>query len=227
MSTLILIPGLLSDREVFRHPAAHLNDLANISIVKWSDEDTPEKMVQKVLHLAPPRFSLTGHSMGGWVALEVMRRARDRVEKLCLLNTTARSDSEEKLNRRKQWIQAVEKGGFHQVAEELTTAFVHRKEVRDAVLSMFLRQGPTIFINQERAMIMRQECFSILPKIKCPLLLIHARSDRNFSLEEQQEIAKKVPQAKVAIVEDAGHMMPMEMPQAVTALIRYWLLYFI
>ena len=91
---------------------------------------------------------------------------------------------------------------------------------------MFLSEGPEVFIHQEQAMMQRKETLSILPQIACPTLLIHAAQDRNFSLQEHQELTAHIPGAKIAIVEDSGHMSPLEMPQAVTALLRFWLTYF-
>lgn len=75
-------------------------------------------------------------------------------------------------------------------------------------------------------MLQRTECLSILPKIMCPTLVIHGVQDKNFSLEEHQELVSNIPNSKLALIEDAGHMSPMEMPQAVTSLLRFWLTYF-
>ena len=85
---------------------------------------------------------------------------------------------------------------------------------------MFLQVGEKAFIAQEEAMMQRGECQSILSAITCPTLVIHSSQDKNFSLEEHQELTSKIQQAKLAIIEDCGHMSPMEMPQAATALLR-------
>jgi pimeloyl-ACP methyl ester carboxylesterase len=98
--------------------------------------------------------------------------------------------------------------------------------VKKPVLSMFLEVGEQVFINQENALINRSESMSILPTIKCPTMIVHAREDKNFSLEMHQELQVKIPRAKLAIVDDSGHMAPMERPQAITTLMRYWLTYF-
>jgi pimeloyl-ACP methyl ester carboxylesterase len=182
-------------------------------------------MVQQILGQAPPKFALAGHSMGGWLCLEVMRRAPERVTQLCLLNTTARGDSPEKLRKREQAIFRVENGEFAAVAKEIADLFIFNPSTKPQVEKMFLKEGKDVFIQQERAMIDRQECLSILPTIKCPTLIIHAARDKNFSLEEHQELAELIPNSMLAIVEDSGHMSPMEMPQAVTALMRFWLTY--
>lgn len=92
---LVLISGLLSNESLWHHQIRHLSDIASIQVISPS-QDTPKKMIQAILDQAPPIFALAGHSMGGWLSLEVMRAEPSRVSRLCLLNTTARDDSEEK-----------------------------------------------------------------------------------------------------------------------------------
>lgn len=134
---LILLPGLLSNEDLWRHQSSHLSDIASIYIFE-SIEDTPEKMVQAILDKAPDRFALAGHSMGGWLCLEVLKHAKSRISKLCLLNTTARSDSQEKKNRRNQMIEDVRKGKFPKVVQTLVENFVFNAAVKDSVKDMFL-----------------------------------------------------------------------------------------
>jgi pimeloyl-ACP methyl ester carboxylesterase len=221
-SPLILISGLLSNEYVWLHQVSHLSQLASISVA-CPTENTPEKMVQAILNKVPPVFALAGHSMGGWVCLEIMRVAPARVSKLCLLNTTARSDSDEKRAKREEMILGAKQGRFHEIVEEMASYFVYNPHLKEGVKEMFLSMGAEIFIQQEEAMISRRECLSILPSIGCPTLVIHAAKDKIFSLEEHEELATKIPNAKLAVIEDSGHMSPLEMPQAITTLLHCWL----
>lgn len=222
---LVLLSGLLSNPFVWQHQASHLNDIALIRIISPS-QNTPEKMVRAILDEAPPKFDLAGHSMGGWLCLEVMRAAPSRVNRLCLLNTTARIDSEEKKSRRQQMILNTEKGQFREVVRDIAENFVFNPLVKNDVEKMFLEVGEEVFIHQQQAMLARSECLSILSSIRCPTLVVHAAQDKNFPLEEHQELVNQIRDAKLAIVEDSGHMSPIEMPQAITALLRFWLTYF-
>lgn len=224
--TLILVCGLLSDEAIWHHQYKYLIEIAQIKIIRFIDEDTPEKMIHTILKQAPEKFALAGHSMGGWLALEIMRTAAMRVSKLCLLNTTARDDPPEKLHLRKEMIKVVNEGQFSIIAEKIAENFIDNLHIRKEAMEMFLRVGKQAFINQEKAMIIRNECMSILPRIACPTLVIHAMQDKIFSLEEHEELARKIPHAKLAIIEDSGHISPMEQPQAVTAFLRFWLTYF-
>lgn len=221
---LLLLPGLLSDARLWEHQTRHLADIASIQIISVS-QNTPEQMVSSILKKAPPAFALAGHSMGGWLCLEVMRTAPERVSQLCLLNTTARMDSEEKKMKRNGMIRKAEQGLFQEVVKDMVQKFVFNPLAKHEVEEMFLNQGKESFIHQEQAMLKREESQSILPTITCPVLAIHARQDTVFSLDEHEELVAQIKNAKLAIVEDSGHMSPMEVPQAITALLRYWLTY--
>ena len=221
---LVLIPGLLSDKTAWGYQAKHLSDIADATIISFHNEDTPDKMVQAILDQSPSQFALAGHSMGGWLALEVMRYAPERVAKLCLLNTTARPDSPDKLERRKQMIQMAKKGECFELAMQMSNALVFQESVKKEVQEMFLRRAPLRLICDQKAMIQRGDCFSILPTIQVPTLIIHARQDQVFTLEMHEEMKNLIPNAKLAIVEDSGHMSPMEQPETVTRLMRHWLL---
>lgn len=219
---LVLVSGLLSNDLLWTHQKDHLSAIADVRIVSPT-EDTPQKMVQAILDQAPPIFALAGHSMGGWLCLEAMRAAHARVSKLCLINTTARMDSEEKRAKRKEMILRAQNGQFREVAKDLVKNFVFNSRVSSAVERMFLQVGEEAFIRQEKAMLARRETMSILPRIHCPTLVIYASEDKVFSLEEHREIVENISKAKLELVENSGHMSPMEMPQAVTSLLRFWL----
>ncbi len=215
----VLVSGLLSNETLWKHQAIHLKDIASIQVVSPS-QNTSRKMVQEILENAPSSFILAGHSMGGWLCLEVLRAAPSRVLRLCLLNTTARGDSEEKKRGRQQMIQRVKEGGFREVVREIVEKFVFNPAVKNEVERMFLEVGAKTFVHQEEAMLARDECLSILPTIDCPTLVVHAAEDKNFSLEEHRELASSIKGAALAIVENSGHMSPMEAPQAITALLK-------
>lgn len=222
---LVLLPGLLSNEFLWQHQIDHLSDVADVTVIP-AIQDTPQKMIQSILDKAPPKFALAGHSMGGWLCLEIMRIAPTRVSKLCLLNTTKEMDLDQKRDRRQKMILQAEKGEFQDVVREIVENFIFNPLVKSKVERMFLDVGKETFIHQEKAMIARKECESILPSITCSTLVIHAAQDKVFSLEDHKELVNQIPSAKLAIIEDSGHMSPIEMPQAVSALLRFWLTYF-
>lgn len=220
---LLFISGLLSNECIWSHQIKSLRDRASIKVISPT-QDSPQKMVEAILEQAPNQFMLAGHSMGGWLCLEVMRRAKERVTKLCLLNTSAQSDTSEKKAKRKEMIQRAERGEFLEVVKELVEDFVFNTHVKNEVEKMFLEVGKEAFVRQEKSMLIRDECESILPLIRCPTLVIHAASDKVFKLEEHQKLTHSIPQAKLVIIELCGHMSPMEKPTAITSLLRSWIL---
>jgi pimeloyl-ACP methyl ester carboxylesterase len=222
---LVLLPGLLSNKSLWRHQSYHLNDIAEIYIIPTS-QNTPQKMIQSILKKAPSKFALAGHSMGGWLCLEIMKAFPDRVSKLCLLNTTARMDSKEKKIKRENMISKAQNGFFEEVVHALVDNFVFSSFVKKDVRKMFLEVGETAFINQQTSMLRREDSQLILPNISCPTLVVHAAKDIIFSIEEHKELVAEIKGAKLAIIEDSAHMSPLEMPQAITAFLRFWLTYF-
>ncbi|WP_454781580.1 alpha/beta fold hydrolase [Legionella sp. WA2022007384] len=225
-NTLVFLPGVLSDHRVWSYQATHLQDLVHCQIIPFTHGNMTEDLLQRVLNHVEGKFFLAGHSMGGWLALELARRAPERILKLCLLNTSAQPDSEEKHQRRIEMIRTVEQGAFQTVAAALADNYVYDERVKAEVLSMFLSVGPQTFLAQQKILLARDECNSFLASLTMPTLVMHARQDKNFSLAVHAELADKIPHAKLAIIEDSGHMSPMESPQAVTALLRLWLDYF-
>jgi pimeloyl-ACP methyl ester carboxylesterase len=220
---LILVSGLLCDESTWAHQVNNLKDLAEIHVI-CPHQDTPQKMVEEILKPAPDRFALAGHSMGGWLSLEVMRRAPERVTRLCLLNTTAKPDTPAKQAKRHEMIQRAENGQFAKVVDELVSHFVFDAHVIEAVRRMLQKSGAEAFIREEQSMLLRDECLSILPLIHCPTLVVHAEKDQVFSLEDHEELIHHIPKAKLSIVQACGHMSPMEKPQIITDLMRSWLI---
>jgi len=219
---LILVSGLLCNELVWSHQIKNLKDLALIEAIS-PNQDTPQKMVEDILKNAPAQFALAGHSMGGWLCLEVMRQAPERVTHLCLLNTTAKPDTLAKKAKRKELIHRVENGQFSDVVEELVDSFIFDTSSKEKVKKMLQNSGKQDFINEENSMLQREECLSILPTIHCPTLVVHAEKDKIFTLEDHQELASNIVKSKLSILKDCGHMSTMEKPKAITSLMRLWL----
>jgi pimeloyl-ACP methyl ester carboxylesterase len=224
--TLVFLPGVLSDERVWSYQIQHLHDRVTCKVIPLVEGNTTEDLLQTVLNTVQGPFFLAGHSMGGWLALELARHAPQRILKLCLLNTSAQPDSEAKYQSRMAMIRGVEQGDFQEVAEMLTDYYVLNDPVKKDVLSMFLDVGKHVFLKQQKILLTREGCSSFLSQISIPTLVIHAREDKNCSLAAHEELADNIPKAKLAIIEDSGHMSPMESPQAVTTLLRLWLDYF-
>jgi pimeloyl-ACP methyl ester carboxylesterase len=232
MSTqnLLLVPGLLCDRALWQHQSKHLVELAEITVADVTQNDSMASIAEALLIQAPERFALAGLSMGGYVVLEIMRRAPERVTKLALLDTSARADTKEKTKNRMELIDLNLKGRFDQVTPRLLPQLVHPNRYQDrqltnAIVSMAGRVGQDAFMRQETAIMARPDSRDDLRRITCPTLVLCGRQDTLTPLELHEEMVSRIPNARLAIIEDCGHMSAMEQPQAVTALLRDWLLY--
>lgn len=220
--TLIMIPGLLCDEEVWLHQNITLRMTADITVPDLSMAATPEDMVNTVLNQAPDTFALAGHSMGGWIALEIMRIASSRVSRLCLLNTTAAPDLPEKSAARRSMIDMARNERFDEVVERLMSIFLFRNHCRERLKAMLYR-NKSAFVLQENAMLARKDCLGILQKIHCPTLIIHANQDAVFSLKDSMELHLGIQNSRLVQIENCGHMAPVEAPEEVSTLMKEWM----
>jgi pimeloyl-ACP methyl ester carboxylesterase len=224
---LLLLPGLLCDDALWAHQAAHLGGDGAVTIADLTRDDSLGAMAARVLAAAPPVFDLAGLSMGGYLAFEMLRRAPERVARLCLLDTSARPDTEEQTARRRGLIDLAGRGQFKGVTPRLLPLLVHPDRLGDAdlagpVMAMAERVGPDAFLRQQRAIMARPDSRPGLPGITAPTLVICGRQDALTPLEKSEEMAAAIPAARLAVIEECGHLATMERPQAVTALMRLW-----
>jgi len=229
-SNLIMVPGLLCDAALWAHQTRYLADIADCQVATVSEADTVEYMASTVLANAPERFALAGLSMGGYVCHAIMRQAPERVIKLALLDTSARADTPEQTERRRQLIAMSEIGKFRGVTDRLLPLFVAPDRLGDEDLTgqikaMAERVGADAFYRHQNAIMARPDSRGQLANYDLPTLIACGREDALTPLELHEEMAAVIPAAHLAVVEECAHMSTMERPQAMTALLRQWLLY--
>ena len=192
------------------------------------DHDSISAMATAILANAPDRFALAGLSMGGYVAMEVMRQAPGRVSRLALLNTVARPDTPEQSEQRNRLIRHAEEGKFDRIAPALFTSLVPPtrhgdSELREAVLEMARDTGPQAFIRQERAIMARADQRPNLSAIRCPTLVLAGAEDALMPLEAMREIHEAVPSSRFEILAACGHLSTLEHPALVIAALKVWM----
>ncbi len=228
---LVFIPGLLCTEELWRHQLDHLDDIVEMSVADTSRDDTITAMAARALENAPDSFVLVGLSMGGYVAQEVMRQAPERVTGLALIDTSARADTEEQHQRRAELIKQVEKvapSWFTGVTKRLLPLLIHPDRLHDGELVSVIKDmakaiGRDGYIRQQRAIMGRVDGIADLAAVKCPTLVICGRQDELTPPKVHEEIVRHISGSRLAVIEDCGHLAPLEQPQTVTALLRYWL----
>jgi len=220
---------MLLDAELFAHQKEHLRDVAEVRVGDITTADTVEGMARAVLDVAPERFALAGLSLGGIVAFEILRQAPGRVERLALLDTNARPPTEGQLESWRRFAAMTEEGRFEEVtAKHLMPTLVHPDRLEDAAITgaverMAGRVGQEAFVRQLRAQADRPDSRERLGDISRPTLVAGGRQDALCPAELLEEISSGIPGASLVIIEECGHLSSMERPQAVTALLRYWL----
>lgn len=230
---LMLLPGLNCDAEVWAPQAAALRGVAECHIPAWGLRDSLTAMAEQVLAEAPAgRFSVAGHSMGGRVALEVMRLAPDRVERLGLLSTGTHplppgEAGEKERAGRMALLRIAREQGMRAMAAQWALGMVHPRRVGGAVfeqvLDMIGRGSADQFAAQISALLHRPDAGPQLPSIDCPTLVLTGREDGWSGPAQHQTIAQALPRADLVIIEDCGHMCTMEQPDAVSAALLRWM----
>ena len=226
--SLVLLPGLLTDARLYQFQVEDLSDLAQSSVADLTVADTIAELAAYVLVHAPRNFALAGLSMGGYVALEIMRQAPERVLGLALLDTSARPDTPEALENRRKLMEQAEIN-FQIVLDTLMPKLVHPSRMKynsivDTVYSMGNRVGKDVFVRQQRAIMGRIDSRPYLGEIKaCPTLVLCGRDDVITPVALHEEMAAAIPGAQLVIIEECAHLSAMGQPKQVSEAMRVWL----
>ncbi|VVD66081.1 alpha/beta hydrolase fold protein [Pandoraea horticolens] len=229
---LLMLPGLLCDPVAWAATAALLPQY-DCRVPAWGALDTIGAMADHVLaSTSEPHFALAGHSMGGRVALEVVRRAPQRVTHLALLDTGYQAlpegeAAEKERSGRAALLARAREAGMRAMGQVWATGMVHPDQIGtplfDAILDMIERSHPDQFAAQIHALLGRPDATSLLGEVHCPTLVLCGRQDTWSPLARHEVMAGLMPNAVLSVVEDSGHMSPMERAQDVADAMQAWL----
>jgi pimeloyl-ACP methyl ester carboxylesterase len=226
---LVLIPGLLCNAQLWQSQVENLADIADIWIADHTRSNTMAGVARDVLADAPfASFALAGLSMGGYIALEIMRQAPQRVARLALLDTAARAELPEQTQTRMNFIAWAEHGQFDRVTEVLLPLLTHpsrqgERALTDTIKSMARNIGKDAFIRQEHAIMSRANSLALLAAIASPTMVLCGRQDALTPLARHEEIAAGVKGARLEVIEECGHLSTLEKPAEVNSALRRWL----
>lgn len=220
--TLFLLPGLLCDAQIWEHQSAALGKFADIVVPDFRHVRSFMAMAQIVLDRAPERFAVAGHSMGARVALEVVRMAHERVEKLALLDTGIHPRKPTEEAGRQDLIDLARREGMDALAARWLPPMLHpaHTALLGPLTEMVRRSTPDTFENQQRALLDRPDARSALSLIHCPTVVLCGREDEWSPVSQHEEISSLVPGSTLTIVAECGHMSPAEQPEPVTEALR-------
>lgn len=224
---LLLLPGLLCDARLWRDQVAALAATAAPVIADLTLDGRVEAMAARALASLDGPFALAGLSMGGYVALEIMRQAPGRVTRLALLDTSARPDTEEQKRRRRGLISLSRSGQFRGVTPRLLPSLIHPSRLdtplAGEVMAMAERVGKEAFLRQQEAIMNRLDSRPDLAQIAVPTLVGVGAEDVLTPPELAAEMAALIPGARLQHFPNAGHLPTMETPEAVNGALAAWL----
>jgi pimeloyl-ACP methyl ester carboxylesterase len=230
--TIVLLPGLLCDDAVWAVQREALSAWDCV-VPSYALSDSIESMARGVLDAVPAeRFSLAGHSMGARVALEALRQAPRRIERLALFDTgldplAAGPEGDRERVQREALLGLARAQGMRAMGLQWAPNMVlpaHRDApVFGEILAMIERKSPMVFARQISALLGRPDARAVFASSTCPTLIGCGRQDAWSPLARHQQMQRLLPASRLVVIEDSGHMSPMEQPTAVTRALLEWL----
>ena len=225
MGDLILLPGMMCDGRLFAPQIEALQDRMRVSVPLPVSAADMGQLAEKVLADAPERFALGGVSMGGILAMEIMRRAPGRVTHLALIATNPFAERDEVKTRRGPQIEAVKAGRLATIMrdEMKPNYFSHIDDsaaLRDLAMAMATDLGADAFVVQSLALRDRPDYEMTLRTVTCPTLILCGRHDQLCPVERHEAMKGMIPHARLLVIEDAGHLPTIETPDIVTTALQ-------
>ena len=225
---LVLLPGMMCDARLFGPQIAELSADTAVMCAPVTQGDRIEEIASGLLDLLPRRFALAGLSMGGIVAMEILRRAPDRITRIALMDTNPLAELPAVAAEREPQIVKVRSGRMLDVMrDEMKPNYLapgpHRQEVLDLVMDMAATLGPEVFIRQSRALQRRRDQQAVLRKCRVPALVMCGAHDELCPVKRHTFMAELIPHAELVVLENAGHLPSLEQPAETTAALRDWM----
>jgi pimeloyl-ACP methyl ester carboxylesterase len=225
---ILLVPGLTCSARLYAPQIPVLWTCGPVVVADHRQDDTIDAVARRILDNAPPRFALTGLSMGGYIAFAMMRLAPERIVRLALLDTSARADTPDQTAARKAQIAMTQAGRFSEIPDLSMPRYVHPNRQNDISVTATVRRmaeetGPEAFIRQLKAIMSRPDSRPMLSAIGCPTLVLVGDADAATPPDLAREIAAGIAGAELVVVPDCAHLSTLEQPEAVNHALVNWL----
>ena len=232
MTRLVLLPGLVCDATVWTQVRGVLKSSADIHVAEYGTLDSLGAMAEKVLADIDGPFALAGHSMGGRIALEMFRRAPQRIRAIALMDTgvlpLAPGDAGQRETRgRHELLDIARSQGMAAMASRWVQGMVWpprlgERPLIDGIVDMFARSSAAVFAAQIAALLQRPDASALLAQIRCPALVLCGEEDSWAPAARHRDMAARIPGASLALIPECGHMCTLERPEAVTHAMQEW-----
>lgn len=225
---ILFVPGMMCDARVFGPQIEDLSRDYTIQVAQVTHGESIREMAAEAVHNAPPRFALCGLSMGGIVAMEILRRVPERVTRIALISTTPLPESPEQAAWREPQIVKAQSGNL---TEALRAALSPdnlgpgegRKRALAVLDEMAADIGGQAFVRQSRALQRRPDAQKVLRTTRAPALVLCGGHDKITPVKRHSFMAELIPYAELAVIEEAGHLPTLEAPEKVNLALRAWM----
>ncbi|WP_411352589.1 alpha/beta fold hydrolase [Leisingera aquaemixtae] len=225
---LVLLPGMMCDGRIFDAQIRTFSGSMPVMVLPLAGGDTVEKIAARMLSHLPPRFALAGMSMGGILAMELVRRAPERISRLCLIGASPLAETPEQAADREPQIIAARTGRLEDVLRaalpmEALAPGPSRLEVHSLFCHMGMELGPELYVAQARALQRRPDQQATMRRVHVPTLVLAGEHDTIVPRAKQELLAQLIPHARLEVIPEAGHFPVLEAPDAVNRALLHWL----
>lgn len=225
---LVFLPGVMCDAHLFAGQIAAFSPDYPVSVMPVGHGERLEEIASSLINVLPPRFALVGHSIGGMIAMELLRRAPERVTRIALMSTTPLAETPQAAADYEPAIIKLKSGRLQEGVEALVppgslAAGTGRQVAMAQLMMMAERVGEGAIIRQVRALQRRRDYQPTLRRCKVPTLLMCGAEDGLTPPKRHDYMAGLIPYAALEVIEGAGHLLPLEQPEATTGALRAWL----
>ncbi|WP_303968577.1 alpha/beta hydrolase [Sporosarcina ureae] len=226
---LLLLPGTLCNEELWKPQIDALQELAISHVPDLSKIDTIKGLAVDVLEKAPKQFALAGLSLGGIVALEIMRLAPERVLKLALIDTNPFLPTEKQQAGWQEVLTSDLSADFAvKMTEKLISSLFHIEqqddpELQETLYRMAASVGTDGYINQLKAVKSREEQTTILSAIQCPTIIVVGKQDTVCPPSMSEYLHEQIAHSELHLIDQAAHLPTLEQPVIVNELMKKWL----
>lgn len=225
---LVLLPGMMCDARVFSAQIAAFSTALTITVAPVTGGDRIEEIASRLLDGLPRRFAVAGHAMGGMVAMELLRRAPDRISRIALMNTNSLAETPQTAADMEPAIIKLRAGQLDDAVKalirpEILAPGATRAGVLAQVQEMARAVGPEAIIRQVRAVQRRRDYQAVLRKARQPALVLCSEHDHMMPVKRHELMAGLMAGAHLEVLAGAGHMPMLEQPDAVNHALYHWM----
>ncbi|WP_435659834.1 alpha/beta fold hydrolase [Leisingera caerulea] len=225
---MVLLPGMMCDGRIFDTQIRTFSGSMPVMVLPLAGGDTVEKIAARMLSHLPPRFALAGLSMGGILAMELVRRAPERISRLCLMGASPLAETPEQAADREPQIIAARAGRLEDVLRaalpmEALAPGPSRLEVHNLFCHMGMELGAELYVAQARALQRRPDQQATMRRVHMPTLVLSGEHDTIVPPAKQELLAQLIPHARLEVIPEAGHFPVLEAPDAVNRALLHWL----